>query len=168
MLFSNEVLKSTSKRDRKLLVRVGELLNTLAEYCVRERDNIPDIKYECHSICRGLALSLPELTLVDGLYFGVDITVVNGEHTFDPKLCDHSWLTTPSGSIIDPYPVSIIACGPLLVVTKGNHCRWGGQLYIPSSEVTRRIATADMAKRSEIIAETIKKALEAPPALSIT
>lgn len=56
----------------------------------------------CHDVCRILAAT------------GVKAHVVDGY--FRPGFL-HSWLVTPSGAIIDPYP-PFIGSGPLLIQTR--------------------------------------------------
>lgn len=81
---------------------------------------LPDIRCKpstdeisCHHVARALAEIFP-IEFEDGHF---------------NKGWEHSWLSTPNGWIIDPYPVALIG-GPILV-DAGSRSPWRS-LYVPA------------------------------------
>lgn len=69
---------------------------------------------ECHSISRLMSLVFKELTLVDGILIGLDL--LPEENKVTVVHTHHSWLRTPDGAIIDPYPMGIISPTSALLI----------------------------------------------------
>ncbi len=79
-----------------------------------------DLLYNCHSICRALVIHIPQLRVADGYHFTVEIEVKNEYKPVIREITIHSWLLCPSGSIIDPCPVSIMTVEPIFFHLKGK------------------------------------------------
>ena len=83
--------------------------------------------FDCHSIVRGIAGHVQKLDVQSGYYYGVEVGPDEGVVT--TMKMDHSWLRTPDGAIIDPYPGGFFTHQPILVPTKGHLAPFGGNLY---------------------------------------
>ena len=81
----------------------------------------------CHVLARAVA-KVFSLQYVDGYFY---------------RRYDHSWIETPSGNIIDIYPVAIIG-GPIMM--DGNNGMIAQQLYSPDS--TRKISRGKFGRNS--------------------
>ena len=113
MIHKHENIKSVTERDKKFLRAIALVLDDLFKVAVEE-SGLP--KCNCHSICRALAIIIPQLKVVDGLFLGL-----SQKKSSKAVRANHSWLLTPDRAIIDPYPVGIISMSPLLVPTKGKY-----------------------------------------------
>lgn len=136
-MHNEELFNSVTRADRLLLVRVADLANQLHDnaYKIKEKNAKYNLRFECHSICRAFHIHLPELTVVDGNFFGIE----KKDDAIYLQLNDHSWLLTPDGAIIDPYPVGFLTIGPMMTVRSGIAANFGGNMYQPNPEVTARI-----------------------------
>ena len=88
--------------------------------------------FNCHSVCRALATCIPKLTLITGGYRGLrQVKKEKGKREFEVTVASHSWLKTPDGAFIDPYPVGAITYTPLLVPAIGSsiYLTFGSGLY---------------------------------------
>ena len=72
-------------------------------------DALTVVGITCHKLCQLVQESVEELLIIRGHYV----------------IVEHSWLLTPSGNIIDPYPPGVYP-GPILVDGKNFHVR---QIY---------------------------------------
>jgi hypothetical protein len=156
MIWNKEVLRNLNKLDKQLFVRVMDIFLITEKYL---ENNIKGTKefptFECHSTCRAIAEHIGELKVVDGHYLGVSRRRRN-----DVKLryCAHSWLTTPSGSIIDPYPVGIFSVNPIMVITRGKYKSFGGNLYWEDKKVTEVIDTEELREKVIVLSRIICEA----------
>lgn len=84
--------------------------------------------FNCHSVCRALAVLVPNLTVITAGYRG--LRQVN-EREFSITVASHSWLKTPDGAFIDPYPVGVITYAPFLIPNVGEsvYLTFGSGLY---------------------------------------
>lgn len=157
MIYNIAVLQSFNREDKRLLAKVMDILFKVEEYVKKiAESSLPT--FECHATCRAIALHIRELKVADGHYVGVSRKRRKDKVDARLRYCDHSWLVTPSGSIIDPYPVGFLALNPILVVTRGIYKNFGGGLYWPDKRVTERIFTRDLCKRVEIFSSIISEA----------
>lgn len=157
MVFNKSITNNTTKRDTRLLIKAISICNTARDHI----DTLPFCKhliYECHTICRAIAMVIPELRVVDGNYLGFTRTKTDKGYDLDLCTADHSWLTTPDDAIIDPYPVGFLAVNPVLVVTKGHYAPFGGQLYIPDNKITAKISTRSLWRKSHVLYRFIQVA----------
>lgn len=110
-------------------------------------DKNQDVELSCHILARAVANIFPTLRVADGtlLHF------------------NHSWLITPSGHIIDIYPVAIYG-GPLMM--DGDHCSPARYLYIEGDAKTNLRRYGDLFKKSwfkkavGITTKALRKALK--------
>lgn len=122
------------------------------------------MSFECHSICHGIGLVARKLKVIDGDFLGLrkvpreDLFI--DSHLHELTVCSHSWLETPDGAIIDPYPVGFLTFMPVLVASRGEYEPYGKGLYSPNPEVTRRIYTAAMHRKSKVFAGLIRRGAE--------
>jgi hypothetical protein len=131
----------------KLVLRTGEYVQNLP------RPRNPTLN--CHSICRALSMCISELKVVDGRYLGVEC-VKNEDPDqvgIELKNCHHSWLVTPDGAIIDPYPVGFIITNPLLIGAKGDYTFYGYKMYFPDPRVAGRVMTRSLHRASIVLAK---------------
>ena len=100
--------------------------------------------------------------LVDGYLLGVSKEVDEKEKkiTVSHVKCDHSWLETPDGAILDPNPVGCITWDVLLCVAKGTFAPYGKNLYLPCNEVTKEVSNRNLWRESQVIYKIMKKAKE--------
>jgi len=156
---SNAVLKNTNNMDKKCFVKVMDICLITEKYFennLRGTKEFPT--FECHTICRAIALHIKELKVVDGHYIGVSRKDRKGARI---RLCDHSWLVTPSGSIIDPYPVGCFVANAMLVVTRGEYRSFGGGLYWPDKKMTNKVYTKALCEKVQMLSQIISEALGA-------
>ena len=147
MTFVNRQLEAdTSKQDRNLCDKVLLAIINLDEFTLTHPWR-RQITFECHSICRAISWFIPELKVIDGRYLGLK-TTENGQR-FEIYSCTHSWLKTPDGSILDPYPPGSIGIAPILVVCKGAYSYFGGNMYVPDPNVAREtVSRPEMHRKS--------------------
>lgn len=97
--------------------------------------NIPNderYKYNCHTLSRAIAGALQEATVVSGHLLGLEQVKQQG---FAIRYCNHSWIKTPDGAIIDPYPVGCINLQPMLIPAKPNiYSPFGRCMYVESPD----------------------------------
>lgn len=87
----------------------------------------------CHSICMAIAQVESELRVEHGYFLG--LSEGEAENTLKLEFKHHSWLVTPDGNIIDPYPVCIATKGIIMVCAVGSESCWGGNMYQPNTNV---------------------------------
>ena len=160
MFFSKSIMRGTSRGDRKLYANVIEIVGPLGEYA-RKNPARKNLDFECHSVCRAIAMVMPLLKVVDGQYLGAESKACEGGF-FKAKLftCEHSWLITPSGSIIDPYPVAIFSAVPILILNRGEYRHYGGGHYVENFSITRKISDRKMYRKSFVLARMLKEIKE--------
>jgi hypothetical protein len=132
MYFVNENTEAVTKRDQGLLFEVCILLKTFCLVCSRKFQENPNWKArisECHTIARLVSIPIKDLSVVDGFLIGLRINLETS--SAEVVKTDHSWLTTPDGAIIDPYPMGIItSTSALLIPTKNTrYVVHGSNLY---------------------------------------
>ncbi len=161
MLPNGRLNKSVTKRDQILWAKVMTAVLAALEHFERVKINDKfDVVMECHSICRALAHIVPETSFVDGLFLGLGIKEEQEEATlFEMRQCSHSWLMTPDGAIIDPYPVGFITANAVLIGSKTQYSPWGRDLYRPDRRVTARISTRKMARTTSVLTRFMKAAM---------
>jgi len=156
MLFNSRLLPNVTQADRSLFCEVARLLSRAAEAAADMRGTDG---FQCHSICRALRIRMPELRLLDGFYLGLRTLPAEKKRGVRRELmtAGHSWLMTPDGAIIDPYPVGCISLNPLLIPTRGIDVAFGADLYCADPAVTSRIACRDVWRRSVVLAGLLCK-----------
>jgi hypothetical protein len=101
---------------------------------------------------------IPKLKCIHGFLVGLRRKdKVNDDIKFMTEYTYHSWLKTPDGSIIDPYPVGFISCNPVLVITTGPQSSCGGELYIEHEDTIKKFINRKMYRKSLILADLIRK-----------
>jgi hypothetical protein len=169
MLFSGPSLRESKKEDRELLFEICTLLSDVIETAGRTLSDkvLDNFVFNCHSVCRALqeVLGKDRVTVVDGHYVGIDTGTRESEFV-EFQMNDHSWLTTPTGAIIDPYPtgiIGIISLCPLLVVNSGPYRVYGGSRYVPNTDVARRVCTRGTWRKSQLLAKVIRQSRNLKP-----
>lgn len=159
MVYNNKVLQSLSGVDKKLFVKVMDIFLVTQNYV---QNNLQGTKesliFECHSTCRAIAEHVVELKVSDGHYIGITKNQSKEKVKVQLKFCSHSWLVTPSGSIIDPYPVGFLSVNPVLIVTRGKYKSFGGNFYWEDEKVTEVIDTKELREKVEVLSRIISKA----------
>lgn len=139
MIINTTAANSIPKEDLDWFSKIHSLFHLLK--IAREKHKIgavPDTmkrildkSLECHTIATIVSMMFKEIKLVHGVYGGINHTSDHPSFT----TCAHSWNMTPSGTIIDSYPVGIITGGPVIVVSHGMYKDFGKGLYIPKPEI---------------------------------
>ena len=156
MIFNTALDGALSKGDRELWLKVLDAVMVAGDQGRKLPKHYSGVTVECHSICRGLAMHISGLKLVDGHYIGLDSTEKEGGREFEIRHCDHSWLETPSGAIIDPYPVGFLATNPIVIPSTGKYLPFAKGSYVPSHSVTSKIATRKTHRKSLFMLRLIR------------
>ncbi len=157
MIFSEECMRETTEADRKLLFEIAEILKRViqTEKEILSEKALSQFTVGCHTVCRALqqVIGKDRVTVVDGFYLGIDTKSDASEiHLFQ---CQHSWLLTSCGAIIDPYPtglVGIMPLCPLLVVDRGPRRVFGGNHYVSDPSVSTKLANRAIWRESSVLA----------------
>jgi hypothetical protein len=160
MVLSNPVIwKAIPSEDKKLLVEVNDLINKTRDYFETNAHECLEASYRCHSICRAIGAYVRGVKIVDGFYFGLRIVRdAKQKPTVEIATCDHTWLTTRNGTIIDPYPVGCLNLTPLLVPSTGRYRHYGRALYKRDKSVTAIATSPEFTKETIRLKEIIGKA----------
>ncbi len=157
MILSEKLIGKMSGRDRKFWHKTIDILAAYVNFVLTIKNENFDIC--CHDICRALAKHIPGLRVVDGNFVGMRQVMKSGELHMKLTYCSHSWLITPSGAIIDPYPVGLIACNPIILPKRGIGKHFGYSSYLKESSVKKAINTKKTRDTSNRLARLMKKAL---------
>lgn len=160
MYFVNETTKAVTDKDLTFLRQICVLLRTLCFVNGRQKKTNPHfatVQMECHSIARLLSLIFKELTLIDGVIVGFDLLPEQGKVT--PVQTYHSWLITPDGAIIDPYPMGLIATTSALLIPTSNtrYCVHGGNFYHKNPRVREQFSSAECWRNARSCLRTLRK-----------
>ena len=155
MLPCNDTLDNTAEEDRILTRDIAMSLYRVQDKGLQKPQKKRP-RYECHSICRALSLVFKDkVVYVDGFF-----KVLNMNHSEykDGAIltCEHSWLVTRNGSVIDPYPVGMFMWSPILFVNNGTFKRYVDGLYNPDSSVTRKKIDRDIWRKARVLASLIQ------------
>lgn len=92
--------------------------------------------FNCHSICRALVMFYGNETLQlrDGYISEIVMHPRKKEKMHGMGI--HSWLTTNSGSILDPYPIGIYSVFPLFIANGGDEAELIKARYVEYPSVT--------------------------------
>ena len=160
MFLNTALLAKVTRADKRLFVEVTDMCLETKTYVLSlaksARKKLP--LFECHTICRAIAGHIPNLKVVDGYYVGVSQTIGKNKATVYLRHCAHSWLVTPSGSIIDPYPVGFLSANAVLVVNRGRYKNFGGNLYWPIQKVAKKVSAKKLTRKVKLLSEIIGKA----------
>ncbi len=161
MILNDALLTETTRQDRAIWCKVMDAALLFDKYHgSKQGRGISKWKFECHSICRALAKVIPRVVVGTGYYVGVRLRKGKKGTRATPIFAEHSWLITPSGAIIDPYPVGFLAATAALVVGKGPYKRWGSNLYLPSKRVAARVPKMrGMAQKIKELAAFTRRAI---------
>jgi len=149
MIYANEVVERTTKEDRLLLCRISELLWE-ASRDISKVKSVERMIFECHSICRAICLEITDgsVKCVDGNYIGMTI---DDDYHVKCFTHSHSWLTTRSGNIIDPYPPGMMSTNAILLVNDGWLKPYATGRYHPDDRVTREIANPKTWRKARVL-----------------
>lgn len=136
------------REDLRLFNRIRRVVQRMPSPDLGTDENGKKILLSCHMLARALARFFP-VGCQDG-YFG--------------GYCDHSWLVTTSGLIIDVYPVAVVG-GPILVVT-GYSTPWD-RLYkkgrLPKSKLNNPRFIKSVDRVAEAVHQTmVRLKIQAP------
>lgn len=160
MYFINENTKATTKQDQDILLQVCILLRTSCFLIGQQKKLNPKwdlIRMECHSVARFVSLIMKELTLIDGFIIGLHIK--EGETKVSIAHTSHSWLITPDGAIIDPYPMGIISSTSALLIPTSNtrYCIHGANMYHKDSSVQKHFDVSRCWRNARSSLRALKK-----------
>lgn len=98
--------KLVAPKELVLFEKIKKVVQEMPEAELGVDEDGKKILLSCHMIARALAKFFP-------------VEVKDGHVQYPGLLaCEHSWLLTKKGHIIDPYPVGLLG-GPILIVIKG-------------------------------------------------
>lgn len=158
MLHNSSLFKEIDKDCMKLYCKVIYIIGHITSLPKNKTKGIPF--FECHSISRVISMLIPDLKCIDGSYVGLLKNDPNHRYKFQPVLCNHSWLVTPQGAIIDPYPVGLIALNAILVVSSGEYQPYGSGKYIEEKEKTKNFITRSVLWRATRIYNIVKDGVD--------
>lgn len=156
MLQKTSLHKVTTRSDRTLQKKVWRMGLNVSNYLAVNK--LSHFIFECHSIATAFSIVIPELQLVHGYYCGLEWTRPKSKVHVRITTCPHSWLVTPSGTILDPYPVGIGTVDAVLVITKGRYKSFGSGLYRRSDSVLQDFSMAETWEKALYLACMIMKA----------
>jgi hypothetical protein len=126
-----------------------------------QADGVKNLVFECHSIATAISMIITELKVVHGYYLGIKLTQKEGRDVFTLTSCYHSWLVTPDGAILDPYPVGYtVLIDTVLVPTKGNLVPYGANQYVHQKGIRFRMTRKEIRSKALILKNIINKAHE--------
>jgi hypothetical protein len=153
-------MSKITSSDAKLRAQ-AELLCSLACDYRKKRPDRDKLIFYCHPTARMLAFYMKNLKLVDGWFLGLKFKKrPDGKTVYSVKGCQHSWLVTPDGTILDPCPIGFKQGGALLVVSRGKHVCYGSNLYLPDSAVTKKIEGKELSRQTKLFIELTRQAVE--------
>lgn len=159
MIFNTALTPTFTKKDKlHYWCRVTELLMIYADFMAAHKD-LNDPKPNCHAICRALAKHVRGIKVVDGNFIGLKQQKKKGQTYFKLRFAAHSWLVTPSGTIIDPYPVGFMSVNPVMVVTRGEYKPFGHGAYMPDKSTTRTHVTQEVLATAREMTRLIRQSL---------
>ena len=156
MFFNTKLCEAITRRDKELWLKMMNIMNLVGNNSLSGMAERSDLYVNCHSICRALAILVPELTVIDGDFIGVKPTVIQGRTEYLIMRGEHSWLTTPDDAIIDPYPMGCIATTPIIMGPKGPYVVYGKELYVPNVETTRTAIGRKVWRQTHVLVRIIK------------
>ncbi len=155
----DNLLENTTDLDQRLRVRMINIRKYMGRY-IKNNPQYEHIRYCCHSTCRAFSKIMPELKVIDGHYMGISREESGDQVKIGHTFCDHSWLETPDGAIIDPCPIGVITWDVLLIPKKGDWLAYGNWNYIPDNDITKRILNEELNQDTQAIYDLIIKARE--------
>jgi len=163
MYFTNEITSAVTEADKQWLRQTCLALQMLCIATIKEKAQNPALRMatiNCHSIARLISLIFSDLKLVDGILYGVQLTFSENEIP-QTALCTtlHSWLQTPDGAIIDPYPMGVIAASTavLIPVTGTHFCVHGGNMYREDSSIRAKFNVRRSLKNAHACFRLLRK-----------
>ncbi len=160
MYFVNENLRAVTQNDTKLLYEVCIMLRTLCFIGGRKTKFNPKwslVQLECHSIARLTSLIFKELRLIDGILLGLGLSEEKDKITV--QYTYHSWLITPDGAIIDPYPMGLISTNSAVLIPTNNtrYSIHAGNLYREDSGVKNHFNVEQSWEKARSCIRTLRK-----------
>lgn len=119
MYLDNFAQQHIPSEDIEFIGSAWGVLRTIYEIAKSTTDpdlDIGKIGLNCHTVTRLLARNVPELRVVDGWFY---CTHPSKDHpgAWSVRSCSHSWLLTPTGgTIIDPFPLNVMAVENIIAV----------------------------------------------------
>jgi len=160
MIFTNANTIGTTEEDQGLLRQVTIALQCLFKITITQREctkkwNVHNV--DCHSLARLLSLIFSECKLVDGSLIG--LKKGEGVEQFYLYRTNHSWIVTPDGAIIDPYPMGITPVGSVLLVPtiENSYNAHGSNLYEANPGIRLNFDVTDSWRRARSHLRTIRK-----------
>jgi len=105
-------------------------------------------------------IAVQNVEVVDGLFIGLNIVKKSESGGSSLRHCNHSWLRTADGAIIDIYPVGFITMAPVLVATKGEMSVFSNSMYIEEPEITREVVNRDLYRNVRVIQKHLKESVK--------
>lgn len=149
MHFSNDSTRSITSKDKQLLRHVSFMMRSFFLITVRKRIENKDWNIhfvDCHSISRLISKLITDCTLIDGYLIGMKF---QGNTVRLIDTC-HSWIRTPDGAIIDPYPMGVISPSSVLLIptTENIYTAHGAEMYREDRGVQKHFDVANSWRRA--------------------
>mgnify|MGYP003500663595 CR=1 FL=1 len=157
MLIRPPLWKATSRGDRFMQKEVRRIAFAVTAYSSKHQ-MASELVFTCHSVALAFSLMFPNLKLANGVLIGIKWVKRAGKVRSQLTYCEHSWLVTSSGAIIDAYPVGLMTIDPILVVSKGNHKYYGGTSYYQDETIKFCISRAEIRKKAYALLRVMRKA----------
>jgi hypothetical protein len=135
-----------SDKDIALFEEVSRAIKQMPDVRLRQDENEDEVELSCHVLARAVVAVFPSLAVCDGLFGAV---------------CEHSWVITDNGDIIDVYPVAA-ASGPTLLDGELMADMYRLFTPLPVDETTEFIDEEVFAPFVALVAEELRSSLQKP------
>jgi len=139
---------------------VTEVIIDFRNYYCSLDEKQKNFSVNCHILCRILVPIINQLEIIDGYYIGINLAKRNEEGNTTISHCNHSWLQTNDGSIIDVYPVGFITMTPILVASKGVMSSFGKSMYVEDPGMLKPFINRDMYRNVEVGRKRLKESIK--------
>jgi hypothetical protein len=158
LLCSDELFEATTEKDRDLLVSVMKILWAYKNHraSVGRTEASP---VNCHVICEVLGKHIKDVKVIYGYYRGFKDYTEKDKRKTKMEYLNHSWLETPEGAIIEPYPPGFLTLQPLLYPKGCNYSAYGYNSYVPHSLVKQSVMDKELRRRIRNFSRRLKTAL---------
>ncbi len=159
-MIENGTLRAlTTDADNRLWHRLCLLVMMTMDYMSNHREETEKHIFECHAISMAVNLVMPELKLEHGRVWGISPLTKGGRRHL--RSCDHSWLRTPDGAIIDCYPPGFLVLDPVLIpvpVGDGPYTAYAANMYEVDEGSLAHLNWLDIKRRAEVLSSWIQSA----------
>jgi argonaute-like protein implicated in RNA metabolism and viral defense len=110
-------------------------------------------------ICEVLGKHIKELKVMYGYQRGFIDYNEKRKRKIKMEHLRHSWLETPDGAIIEPYPPGFLSLQPLLYPKRCKFSTYGHSLYVPHQQVREKVMDEKLKRYIGNLHKRLKRAL---------